>query len=241
MTKTYNWKVTTSGNPYRFLNLRDDVKVMAGELKVESSELGCAMTVVKLQSGNWMIHSPIPLTPQVAVKLEELGEIEYIIAPNSLHHLFAGDYQSKYNCPIITVPDVIKKRDDLQNLILYTDATEILDIDFDYLLVQGKRVHELVLKHKASKTLLLTDLAFNRPVPEKTILRIMEKAMGMTSPLGPTLLSRYLFFTDIPSYREGIRKLANWDFDYITLCHGDPVMHGAKKLFTRGFRKYIGT
>ena len=239
MSKSYNWKITTSENPYRMLTLHDDVKVMAGELKLETTELGCAMTLVKLQSGNWAIHSPIPLTPQVTVRLEELGKVEYVIAPNSLHHLFAGDYQVKYNCPIITVPDVIEKRPDLENMILYTDAADILVKDFDYLLVQGKRVHELVLRHRASKTMLLTDLAFNRPVPEKKLQRLLEKTMGMTSPLGPTILARFVFFTDIPSYREGLRKLNQWDFDFITLCHGDPVMHKAKKLFAQGFRKYL--
>lgn len=54
------------------------------------------MTVIRLNNGDLWVHSPIKLTKQISSQLDEIGVIQYLIAPNHLHHLFLAEWQEAY-------------------------------------------------------------------------------------------------------------------------------------------------
>ncbi|KIG15533.1 hypothetical protein DB30_05556 [Enhygromyxa salina] len=47
------------------------------------------MTVIRLDDGRLLLHSPIRCTPELREELDALGSVAFVAAPNRFHHLFA--------------------------------------------------------------------------------------------------------------------------------------------------------
>ncbi|MGH9806453.1 MAG: hypothetical protein ACRD9W_04205, partial [Terriglobia bacterium] len=56
------------------------------------------MTVIRIASGQLMLHSPCQITPAIANEISALGQVAHIVAPGNFHHLnrpgFAGGSNS---------------------------------------------------------------------------------------------------------------------------------------------------
>ena len=240
MAKEYNWRVYPSSEPYEIKRYRENVICISGGLKLESSDLGCRMTLIKLKSNKWLLHSPIPPTSQIFDFIDQLGVIQIVVAPNSLHHLFIDEYLKKYGATLLAVQDALDKtKIGYKNTELLDDSYSELKTEFEIEIVKGKKVEEAVLFHIESKTLMLTDLAFNRRVPRNLFMRFVEKHMGMSAPLGPSVLAKYVFFGDSAPFRSSLKKIASWDFERVTMCHGEVIESGGKSQFINGFKKYL--
>jgi hypothetical protein len=63
------------------------------------------MTVVRLHDHALWLHSPIPIGDSLADELEALGEVQYLVAPNRLHHLYLPRAQARYreSCKICAI------------------------------------------------------------------------------------------------------------------------------------------
>ena len=74
------------------------------------------MAVIRLASGDLVIWSPIALSPELRAELAELGEVVHLIAPNSLHHLFLGEWREAYpKASLYAAPGLKLRRADLQS------------------------------------------------------------------------------------------------------------------------------
>jgi len=54
------------------------------------------MTVIRLSDGALFIWSPVALSRELQRAVEVLGPVRHFVAPNSLHHLFIGEWQTAY-------------------------------------------------------------------------------------------------------------------------------------------------
>ncbi len=54
-------------------------------------EVGTRMTVIRLADGSVLLHSPVELDAEVRWELDAIGRVRYVVAPNRVHHLYAGD------------------------------------------------------------------------------------------------------------------------------------------------------
>lgn len=54
------------------------------------------MTVIRLAGGDLVIWSPVALTAQLRGEVEVLGNIRYLVAPNSLHDSFIADWHRAF-------------------------------------------------------------------------------------------------------------------------------------------------
>jgi len=52
-------------------------------------------TVVRLQSGEMMVHSPSRFTVDLRRQIEEIGPIRHLVAPNIAHWTFLKDWQQQ--------------------------------------------------------------------------------------------------------------------------------------------------
>jgi hypothetical protein len=72
------------------------------------------MAVIRLAGGALFIWSPIPLSDELKAATDALGEVRYVIAPNSLHHTFLGDWRRAYpGARLYAVPGLRQQREDL--------------------------------------------------------------------------------------------------------------------------------
>src|SRR6185312_11539383 len=54
------------------------------------------MTVVRLPSGGLWLHSPVAFDASLAAALRELGPVAHIVAPNTIHYWWVGDWSSRF-------------------------------------------------------------------------------------------------------------------------------------------------
>src|SRR3546814_8940374 len=54
------------------------------------------MTVVRLPGGRLWVHSPIAPDDALFAAVDRLGEVAWLVAPNSIHYWYVADWQARY-------------------------------------------------------------------------------------------------------------------------------------------------
>jgi glyoxylase-like metal-dependent hydrolase (beta-lactamase superfamily II) len=84
----------------------------------------------------------------------------------------------------------------------------------------------VVLFHRSSRTLVLTDLCFNIQRSSSTVARLFFRANGMWRRFGPSRIIRRLGVSDRAAFERSLERVRQWDFERIIPGHGDVVEHG---------------
>ncbi|TQK11693.1 DUF4336 domain-containing protein [Herbaspirillum sp. SJZ107] len=138
-----------------------DIWHMEAGIQTAGIPLTARMTVVRFKDGRVWIHSPVRFGPEVRAQIARLGEVAWIVAPNRAHHMFMGKCKQAFpDARLYGAPGLERKRWDLADLHPLGDAVEpAWAADLDQVLVRGiPLVNETVWFHKASATLIATDL-----------------------------------------------------------------------------------
>ncbi len=201
------------------------------------AEIGTRMTVVRLADGSLWLHSPVAPDPELRKALDALGPVRFVVAPNRFHHLQAGPYASHYpESQLHVAPGLEEKRRDLRvEAVLGDEAPPGWAGQIDQLVFQGFPIaNEVVFLHRASRTLVLTDLAFNpgpaMPAPTRFFLRL-----GGNRGLSPTYLER-LLIRDRAAGRASLERILAWDFERVIVSHGDVLPAGGREALRAGYR-----
>ncbi len=94
-------------------------------------------------------------------------------------------------------------------------------------------LNEVVFFHRASRSVVFTDLVFNVPADFKDA-RIFYALVGGRGQFGPHRLIR-LSIRDHKAARESVAKILEWDFDRVIVTHGDVLESGGKARFADAF------
>jgi hypothetical protein len=195
------------------------------------------MTCIRLTGDRLVLHSPVKLDAALRQSLDALGEIKAIVAPNRLHHLFLAEYIRSYpQARVYTAPSLRKKRPDLRITGELGDESQNEwrgEIE-QHLFRGAPRLNEVVFFHPATRTLVLTDLAFN-----------ISKNAAKRSPLfyglwdvghfGPHRFVRLRGIRDRPAAGASVERILRWDFDRIIVSHGDVLESGGYEQFASAF------
>ena len=204
------------------------------------------MTVIRLASGQLMLHSPCDITAALAEQISALGPVAHIVAPGNFHHLHAATAQTAFPgaktwiCPGVERRNHALKYDGQLGDVAPADWVE----DIDQVLVRGTRImREVAMFHRASRTLILVDL--------------IENFTDMTPNTGGALKLwfKYVFRMwnkprPAPEYRIGwsdrraasasLRRIMEWDFQRIVLSHGDLIERDAHKTAAAAWAGILG-
>jgi hypothetical protein len=152
------------------------------------------MTVLRLASGALWLHSPTPFTPALRDALESLGPIGHIVAPNSAHWMFIEAWQDA--CPDAVVwaaPGLQARRAVRRSRVRFDHTLNGVgpadwEGEIDQIIVPGGAgFREAAFLHRASRTLVLTDLIVNLEAQTLTPLtRAFAWATHMLAPNGST-------------------------------------------------------
>ena len=144
--------------------IKDQIWILEYPIRFGGMDLFARMTIVKLENGDLFIHDPCVIDDPVKHEIDAIGEVKYIIAPGSYHHLFVVDFQMKYpNAETFLCPGLERKRPDIKfDWILGNRPDHRWGNVFDQVVIQGtKYIWEVAFFHKPSKTLILVDLLEN--------------------------------------------------------------------------------
>jgi hypothetical protein len=198
--------------------------------------LGSRMTIVQLDGGGLFLISPIQLNAEVRRHLETLGQVQYVIAPNCMHHLFIKEYFAYYpHSSFWAAPGLEAKRPDLEfqdtlSAFAPPEWSKVLD---QHVIAGAPQLNEVVFFHKPTQTLILTDIAFNVGHVAGLWNKIFYKLNAMEG-FGPT---RYMkaIIKDREAFGESIAKIQSWNPQRIVLAHGAVVEKEAPQLLEKAF------
>jgi hypothetical protein len=200
--------------------LDDDIWVIDHPFSMVGLKIGTRTTVVRLQDGGLFLHSPGPLSVPLAKQLDELGPVRCIVAPNLFHHLFVAENAKAYQAASVHLaPGLSSKRKDLS----FNEE-------------QGApSFNEVAFLHSRSRSLLLTDLAFNIEHSQSLMTRLFFKLNGVYGRFGPSRLVK-LTLRDREACKHTIERVLEWDFDRVIVSHGDVLDTGGKDALREGYR-----
>ncbi len=199
--------------------------------------VGARMTVIRLADGSLLLHSPIVLDATVRRDLDALGPVRYVVAPSRVHHLYAGDVAKSYpEARLWIAPGLEVKRPDLGYVaILGDEAPPEWRGQVDQTFFRGRPYeNEVAFFHRASRTLITCDLAFNFGPSAPITTRIWMSLMLSYGTFGPTKLDP-LLIRDRRAARESLERILAWDFDRVIVAHGDVLASGGNALLRTGY------
>ena len=217
--------------------LARDIWVVERPQRFYGLEVGTRMTVIRLADGNLLLHSPVALDAALRRELDAIGPVRYVVAPNRVHHLYAGDVAAAYpQSRLWVAPGLARKRPDLVFVdVLGDDAPAEWAGQVDQVFFRGRPYeNEVVFLHRASRTLIICDLAFNFGPRAAAPTRLLMKLMRSYGRFGPSTLDPWLI-RDRAAARESLERILAWDFDRVVVAHGDVLERGGRAALREGY------
>ena len=166
------------------------------------SPLGRRMTIVRnAGTGELAVHSAMMLEHGAMQALDAIGPVRLVLVPNDFHASEASAYRERYPEAVVLVPRQVRAK---------LEAGQVPDLDgtheddwpeswADELVAHplaGLRNGEVAFHHPRSRTLILTDIAFNVPRTARGALKWLMRINGTLGRFGPTRLLRMWFVRD---------------------------------------------
>ncbi len=217
--------------------LAEDLWVAERPQRFFGLEVGTRMTVIRLLDGSLLLHSPVQLDAGLCRELDALGPVRFAVAPNRVHHLYAGQVAERYPESRLWVgPGLERKRPDLVFVdILGDEAPSAWKGQVDQVFARGRPYeNEVVFFHRASRTLILCDLAFNFGPGAAAPTRWLMKLLRSYGRFGPSKLDP-LLIRDRAAARESLQRILAWDFDRVVIAHGDVLESGGREALRQGY------
>ena len=201
-------------------------------------EVGTRMTVIRLADASLLLHSPVLLDPELRRELDSIGRVRFAVAPNRVHHLYAGKVAETYpQARLWIAPGLELKRPDLKFVaVLGDEAPAEWEEQVDQVFFRGRPYeNEVVFFHRASRTLLLCDLAFNFGPRAAAPTRLLMKLLRSYGRFGPSKLDP-LLIRDREAARQSLERILAWDFDRVVVAHGEVLESGGNQALRDGYR-----
>ena len=210
-------------------------------LTVLGMALGHRMTVARLPDGTLWVHSPVAHTPLLGAELAQLGPVAHVVAPNAIHDTylegwFAAFPQARFH----GARGFAKFRPDLKFTDTLGDTpAEAWSTVFDQHVMRGMpRLNEVVFLHRASRTLILTDLAFNLGPEMPWLSRVLLRVNGCYCTFGPSRLLKTTI-KDRAALRRSLDHVLAWNFERVVVSHGKNLETGGKDALREAF-EFLG-
>lgn len=167
----------------------ENVWIVDSVMRTMAVTIPVRMSVVRLRSGALWLHSPTRPTDALLRALGEFGSVRHLVAPNVVHWSFVKDWQRRFPDSVAWAAPGLRARRPvrrsgvrLDHDLSATPPAAWAD-DIDQTVVRGGfDVNEVAFLHRATKTLMLTDLveSFERDkvaAPLRPLVRLAG-AMG---------------------------------------------------------------
>ena len=188
------------------------------------------MTALPLADAGVALVSPIPIDDALAARVEALGPVRFLIAPNLLHHLYLGAAKERWPDAIVLAPSALRaKRPDLAiDAALEDGLPPELAAGVRAIKIDGApAVEEFVFFHEASGTLVVTDLLFHVTHPRGFIAHVVLWLVGCYKRLAQSRAWRF-FVKDRAAAARSARLVTGLSFERLIPAHGDVIQSGAR-------------
>jgi hypothetical protein len=217
--------------------LADGVWTDVAPVRILGTRLTATMTVLRLEDGGLLLHSPIAMTTERRAAVEAVGPVAHLYAPNLFHHLWIGEWAAAFPSARLHAPaGLAKKRPDLridrahgaETAPGFARVVEEAPID-------GFRLGESVLFYRPARVLLVADLVQNIGRPEHSWTKLYSRAMGFYDQVALSRVIRWSAVSDRAAMRRSVDEVLALPFDRLVVGHGAPLDVGAKEALAAAY------
>lgn len=198
------------------------------------------MAVIRLSSGALFIWSPTPLSRDLRAAVDALGEVRYLIAPNSLHHSFLAEWRSAYpSARLHAAPGLRHQRKDLEFDQDLEDGPAVhWAEEIDQVLVRGNLITtEAVFFHHRSGTAIFTDLIQQFGPNWFSGWRAVVARLDLMTGIEPQTPRKFRnAFVNRRLARVAVRRILAWPTQRVLMAHAPPVEQEGQAFLGRAFR-----
>lgn len=136
-------------------------------------------TVVRLEDGSLLLHSPAPVGAELAQQLGALGPVRWLVVPNCFHHLGTPAAAAQFPEAQVVGPASAQARN--KHLMLGSDIAHLSEQlpELETLPLEGVPfLDETVLYHRPTQTLLGADLVLCPNAKDHFSLRFAARLLG---------------------------------------------------------------
>ena len=203
------------------------------------------MTIIRI-GGDLLIHSPTPLTAELKTEVEGIGRRA---GSSGRTESTTGGF--RIGMRLFPTPRFISRRASGEQAGTRIDFDcQTLDRDRGYpwdaevatLPVEGSYMTEVVFFHRASRTLVLTDLIENFE-PRKLnsfLMRVLTWLGGVQDPDGAMPRDMRMSYRDKRRLRGAVETMIGWNPERIILAHGRWYDRNGAAELRRAFRWLLG-
>lgn len=203
--------------------LAENLWLLTYPLKIVGLNIGRNVTVIRLASGELVIHSTGPFTAGDKAAITALGPVRWMADTMLDHDTFASQGRATFPDCAYLGPEGFAAA--CQPLL---PAPPEWAGQIDVLPIEGTPgFSEHVFLHRPSRTLIVADLVFNFDNPP--LLAKLLLGLAITSGARPGMSRRFQgAIRDRDALRASLQAMMQWDFDRVIVGHGDAMHAGAK-------------
>jgi hypothetical protein len=196
--------------------------------------------IIRLSAGGLFVWSPVALTNSLRTAVEALGDVQFVVAPNDLHHLWLADWKTAFPSAQLYAPPGLRKR--RHDLVFDGELADGLDpawgADLDQVIVRGNLITtEVVFFHHASRTAIFTDLIQHFEPDWFSGWRAVVARLDLMAATEPEVPRKFrTAFVDRRSARAALARILEWPIDNVLMAHAPPVSGGGSAFVRRAFR-----
>ncbi|MCK8483723.1 DUF4336 domain-containing protein [Aliiroseovarius sp. S2029] len=197
------------------------------------------MVVIRLPGNDLFVWSPIALTDALRHEVSALGRVKYLIAPNTLHHVFMSDWIAAFpDAAPFAAPGLPAKRSDIAFAGTLSDTPETVWAGaIDQIAFAGNAITtEIVFFYRPSGTILFTDLLQQLPKGWFSGWRAVIARLDLMTEPEPAVPRKFrIAFRDKAALRRAVHRVKSWEPQAVIMAHGSPVTDNARAFLDRAF------
>jgi glyoxylase-like metal-dependent hydrolase (beta-lactamase superfamily II) len=195
-------------------------------------------TVVRLDDGGLLIHTPPPPTDALAEQLRALGPVRWLMVPNCWHHLGAPAAAARF--PEARVVGPASALDRNKALRLHVDIRDpgfgAQLPEFEVLPLQGVPFwDETVLYHRPSQTLLGADIACSASAKDHWTWRCGARLTGCYDRVRVPPDARKKI-VDRAAAARSLRAMLEHPAERLIIGHGEIIERGCRDQLAQAWR-----
>jgi hypothetical protein len=190
--------------------------------------LSVTMTVLRLDSNDLLVSSPIGLTPELRDAVLGLGSVAHLYAPNLFHHQWLAEWANAFPSARVHAPAGLeKKQPSLRVDRVHGSLPEPAFAGVvDELPINGFRLRETALLYRPAQTLVVADLVHNIGRPTHAWTATYTRGMGFYDRVALSRMLRWTAFDAPKAARQSIDSMLGHSFDRVVVGHGEPLTTG---------------
>lgn len=209
--------------------LAENIWVLPYSLKLLGADLRRTVTVIRLGSGELVIHSTGPFTPADVADIKHVGKPGWLLDVMLRHDTFSKHGHETFPDIPFLAPEGFSKVVKFPTGPLIPAPAAWGD-EFQILRLEGiPSMQEHVFFHSLSRTLIVADLLFNFRSESSAWTRFLVLcAVGSIHHPGMSRPFRFAV-KDKTAFQRSVQSLMKWDFDRIVVGHGEVIETDGKR------------